>query len=208
MWLFLTSDCMFFGTLIANYMSSRSRSIELGMPPYPNEIFDIPYTSVSAFVLLMSSLTMVLALAAIQRNDHRGLRVWLAATALLGSIFVGGQFFEFTTFAKEGLTLSSNIFGSSFYVLTGFHGAHVTIGVIWLLSLLFVSLRGGIPQSQALDVEIAGLYWHFVDIVWIVIFTLVYLVPYADGPEHVEAGVEAILRVTTIGERLLAALPF
>ncbi len=209
MWLFLTSDCMFFGTLIATYMSYRSRSIDLGMPPYPNEIFDIPYTSVSAFVLLMSSLTMVLALSAVQRADYRGLRIWLSATALLGAIFVGGQFFEFTTFAHEGLTLSSNIFGSSFYVLTGFHGAHVTIGIIWLLSLVFISLRGGIPQEKALDVEIAGLYWHFVDIVWIVIFTLVYLVPYADGPERaVEEAPHAFVRLLAIGERLLAGLPF
>ncbi|MDF2759705.1 MAG: cytochrome c oxidase subunit [Thermomicrobiales bacterium] len=209
MWLFLTSDCMFFGTLIATYMTYRTRSIELGMPPYPNEIFDIPYTSVSAFVLLMSSLTMVLALAAIQRGNHRGLRIWLSATALLGAIFVGGQFFEFTEFTHEGLGLSSNIFGSSFFVLTGFHGAHVTIGVAWLLSLVFVSLRGGLPPEKALDVEIAGLYWHFVDIVWIVIFTLVYLVPYADGPEGTaEAAPHAFLRLMTLGERFLAALPF
>jgi heme/copper-type cytochrome/quinol oxidase subunit 3 len=209
MWLFLTSDCMFFGALIATYMSYRNRSIELGTPPYPNEIFDIPYTSVSAFVLLMSSLTMVLALSAIQRGDNRGLRIWIGSTALLGGIFVGGQFFEFTTFAHEGLTLQSNIFGSSFYVLTGFHGAHVTIGIVWLLSILFLSLRGGLPAERAADVEIAGLYWHFVDIVWIVIFTLVYLIPYADGPEAaVEAAPEAFLRVLTLGERVLAALPF
>ena len=209
MWLFLTSDCMFFGTLIATYMSYRNRSIELGTPPYPNEIFDIPYTSVSAFVLLMSSLTMVLALSAVQRADYRGLRIWIAATALLGAIFVGGQFFEFTTFAHEGLTLSSNIFGSSFYVLTGFHGAHVTIGIIWLLSILVISLRGGIPQEKALDVEIAGLYWHFVDIVWIVIFTVVYLIPYADGPERaIEEAPQAFLRLLTVGERFLAGLPF
>jgi cytochrome c oxidase subunit 3/cytochrome o ubiquinol oxidase subunit 3 len=209
MWLFLTSDCMFFGTLIATYMSFRNRSIELGTPPYPNEIFDIPYTSVSAFVLLMSSLTMVLALSAQQRANYRGARIWLSATALLGAIFVGGQFFEFTTFAHEGLTLSSNIFGSSFYVLTGFHGAHVTIGIVWLLSLVFISLRGGLPQEKALDVEIAGLYWHFVDIVWIVIFTVVYLIPYADGPERaVEEAPHAFLRLLTVGERFLAALPF
>ena len=209
MWLFLTSDCMFFGTLIATYISYRNRSLEIATPPYPNEIFDIPYTSVSAFVLLMSSLTMVLALSAIQRGDHRGLRIWITATALLGAIFVGGQFFEFTEFTHEGLGLSTNIFGSSFFVLTGFHGAHVTIGVAWLLSLLFVSLRGGLPMEQALDVEIAGLYWHFVDIVWIVIFTLVYLIPYADGPEGAaEAVPEAFLRVVTIGEQLLTALPF
>jgi heme/copper-type cytochrome/quinol oxidase subunit 3 len=209
MWLFLTSDCMFFGTLIATYMIYRTRSIELGTPPYPNEIFDIPYTSVSAFVLLMSSLTMVLALSAIQRGDHRGLRIWISATALLGAIFVGGQFFEFTEFTHEGLGLSTNIFGSSFFVLTGFHGAHVTIGVVWLLSILVLSLRGGLPPEQAIDVEIAGLYWHFVDIVWIVIFTLVYLVPYADGPEGAtEAAPHAFLRLITVGERFLAALPF
>jgi heme/copper-type cytochrome/quinol oxidase subunit 3 len=209
MWLFLTSDCMFFGTLIATYMSYRNRSIAIGTPPYPNEIFDIPYTSVSAFVLLMSSLTMVLALSAIQRGNHRGLRIWISATALLGAIFVGGQFFEFTTFTHEGLGLSSNIFGSSFFVLTGFHGAHVTIGVAWLLSILFLSLRGGLPPEKSLDVEIAGLYWHFVDIVWIVIFTLVYLVPYPDGPAGTaEAVPQAFLRLMTVGERVLAALPF
>jgi len=209
MWLFLASDCMFFGTLISTYMVYRNRSIELAMPPYPNQIFDIPYTSVSAFVLLMSSLTMVLALAAIQRGNHRGLRIWITATALLGSIFVGGQFFEFTTFTHEGLGLSSNIFGSSFFVLTGFHGAHVTIGVAWLLSLLVVSLRGGLPAEKSLDVEIAGLYWHFVDIVCIVIFTLVYLIPYADGPEKVvEEAPQAFLHLVTVGERFMAALPF
>ena len=208
MWLFLTSDCMLFGTLIATYMSYRNRSIELLTPPYPNEIFDIPYTSVSAFVLLMSSVTMVLALSAIHKGNYRGLRIWLLATALLGSIFVGGQFFEFTSFAHEGLTLYSNIYGASFFVLTGFHGTHVTIGVIWLLSLVFVSLRGGIPPEKALDVEIAGLYWHFVDIVWIVIFTLVYLIPYGNPVGGTEAAPEAVLRVLAIGQQLLAALPF
>jgi cytochrome c oxidase subunit 3/cytochrome o ubiquinol oxidase subunit 3 len=149
-----------------------------GNGPVPHEILDIPYTSISAFVLLMSSLTMVLALASIQRGNQRGLRVWLGATALLGAVFLGGQFFEFTSFYREGLGLDTNIFSNSFFVLTGFHGAHVTIGVIWLISLVFVSLRGGVRQDQALNVEIAGLYWHFVDIVWIVIFTLVYLIPY------------------------------
>jgi len=178
MWMFLASDCMFFGSLIATYMIYRGRAEDIGRGPFPDEILDIPYTSVSAFVLLMSSLTMVLALAGIQRNDMRALRVWLAATALLGSIFLGGQYFEFTEFFHEGLSLQTNMFGASFFTLTGFHGAHVTIGVVWLLTLLFVSLRGGLSQKDSLSVEIAGLYWHFVDIVWIIIFTLVYLIPY------------------------------
>jgi len=174
MWSFLGSDCLFFGALIATYMVYRGKSL---VGPYPDEIFNIPYTSISAFVLLMSSLTMVLALAAIQRGDQRGLRVWLVATALMGSVFVGGQYFEFTTFVHEGLTLSGNLFGSTFFTLTGFHGAHVTVGIIMLLSLVGVSLRGRLPQRDSLTVELVGLYWHFVDIVWIVIFTLVYLIP-------------------------------
>jgi heme/copper-type cytochrome/quinol oxidase subunit 3 len=183
MWLFLASDCMFFGSLIAMYMIYRGDAERMflagqGSGPVPHELLDIPYTSISAFVLLMSSLTMVLALASIQRGNQRGLRVWLSATAALGLVFLGGQFFEFTEFYHEGLGLTTNIFSMSFFTLTGFHGAHVTIGVIWLISLVIVSLRGGLRQDQSMNVEIAGLYWHFVDIVWIVIFTLVYLIPY------------------------------
>ena len=174
MWAFLASDCMFFGTLIATYMVYKNRSIE---GPYPQEVFDVPYTSVSAFVLLFSSLTMVLALAAIQRGEERRMRVWLSATALLGCVFLGGQFYEFNTFYREGLTLSSNLFGSTFFTLTGFHGTHVFIGVFWLASLVTHSFRGRLHREHSLLVEIAGLYWHFVDIVWILIFTLVYLIP-------------------------------
>jgi heme/copper-type cytochrome/quinol oxidase subunit 3 len=174
MWLFLASDCMFFGSLIGTFMVYKGRSV---VEPSPQQIFDIPYTSVSAFVLLMSSLTMVLALAAIQRNDPVRLRIWLITTALLGSVFIGGQYYEFTVFYLEGLTLKHSLFGSSFFTLTGFHGAHVTIGIFWLLYMTAVSWTGRLNAEQALFVEIAGLYWHFVDIVWIVIFTVVYLLP-------------------------------
>jgi len=176
MWAFLGSDCLLFGSLISTYMIYRGKSIT--QPINPRTVFNIPYTSVSAFVLLMSSLAMVLALAAIQRGDVHRMRVWLVATACLGMVFLGGQFYEFTNFATEkGLTIGGNIFGTTFFVLTGFHGTHVTVGVIWLLSLVAGSYQGRIKQQNSLDVEIAGLYWHFVDIVWIVIFTLVYLVP-------------------------------
>jgi heme/copper-type cytochrome/quinol oxidase subunit 3 len=174
MWAFLGSECLFFGSLISTYLLYRGRSIQ---GPFPADVYDIPYTSVSSFVLLMSSLTMVLALNAIQRGDHRRLRAWLLATALLGVTFVGGQVFEFTVFVKEGLSLSRNLFGSSFFVLTGFHGAHVTVGILMLLSLYGTSLAGRLPTEKALRVELVGLYWHFVDIVWIVIFTVVYLIP-------------------------------
>jgi heme/copper-type cytochrome/quinol oxidase subunit 3 len=174
MWAFLGSECLLFGALISTYFLYRGRSV---VGPTPKQVYDIPYTSISSFVLLMSSLTMVLALAAIQRGDHRRLRLWLTATALLGTVFIGGQVYEFTSFIHEGLTLKTNLFGSSFFVLTGFHGVHVTVGIIMLLSLVMMSARGKIPQSKAEVIEIAGLYWHFVDIVWIVIFTVVYLIP-------------------------------
>ncbi len=174
MWLFLASDCMFFGSLIGTFMTYKGRSL---IPPSPHEIFDIPYTSVSAFVLLMSSLTMVLALAAIQRNDPVRLRIWLIATALLGSVFIGGQYYEFHVFYQEQLTLQHSLFGSSFFTLTGFHGAHVTIGIFWLLYMTAMSWTGRLNSEQPLFIEIAGLYWHFVDIVWIIIFTAVYLLP-------------------------------
>lgn len=174
MWAFLGSECLFFGSMITTYLLYRN-SVVTG--PKPHEIYDIPYTSVSSFVLLMSSLTMVLALAAIQRGDHKGLRAWLLATAFLGLVFIGGQIYEFTSFVKEGLTLSTSAFGSAFFVLTGFHGAHVTVGILMLLSLFGLDVAGRLEQEDARKVELIGLYWHFVDVVWIVIFTVVYLIP-------------------------------
>src|SRR5579883_1595958 len=159
MWTFLGSDCMFFGSLIASYIVYRGKWQGV---PTPNDVFDIPYTSVSAFVLLMSSLAMVLALAAIQRGDIRRMRVWLSTTALLGAVFISGQIYEFTSFIERGMTIKTNVTSGAFYVLTGFHGVHVTIGIIMLLSLVNLSFRGKITQERSEIVEIAGLYWHFV----------------------------------------------
>ena len=174
MWTFLGSECFLFGTLIATYLAYKGRSV---VGPKPHEILNIPLTTLSTFDLLMSSLLMVLALAAVQRGDHRQSRIWLAGTALFGLIFLGFQAYEFTQFVHEGLTLQTNLFGSTFFVLTGFHGGHVTLGVIWLLALLVLDLRGRLGAPDATKVEVAGLYWHFVDVVWIVIFTVVYLIP-------------------------------
>ncbi len=212
MWAFLGSDCMFFGSLIATYLVYKNRSIA---GPLPEDVFSIPVTTVSTFVLLMSSMSMVLAYAALTRNSMKAFRIWLASTCLLGATFVGFQVYEFTTFAnyehklncadvgvKEltpikqelskkcgtedehdgkveeviGLTPKTNLFGSTFYTLTGFHGAHVTLGIVWLLSMFFLSFKKGmVTPERNLDLDLAALYWHFVDIVWIVIFTVVYL---------------------------------
>lgn len=174
MWVFLASEFLFFGAFIGTYLLYYDRTA--GGPGV--ELFDIPYTSVSSFVLLMSSLTMVLAHNAHVKGDMRRMRLWILATALQGMVFIGGQVFEFTVFAKEGLTLTTSAFSSSFFVLTGFHGAHVTVGILMLLSLYALSHTGKIKPNQHLKTEMVGLYWHFVDIVWVLIFTIVYLIPY------------------------------
>ena len=172
MWAFLGSECLFFGSLITTFLVYRTRT---GDGPSAADLFDIPFTSVSSFILLMSSLTMVLAHHSATRKDWRQMRVWLVATALLGMVFLSGQVFEFTEFVHEGLTVTTSPFGSSFFVLTGFHGAHVAIGVLLLLTTAFHSYSGRLRQGEGMNVEMIGLYWHFVDIVWIVIFTVVYL---------------------------------
>ena len=205
MWLFLGSDCLFFGSLIATYLIYRGESL---VGPFPEDVFSIPVTTVSTFVLLMSSMSMVLAYSAINRGNMRAFRVWLLSTCLLGATFLGFQTFEFYEFANHertvecqpgsqvpeclagatkykedyGLTPQTNLFGTTFFTLTGFHGAHVTVGVIWLLSIVGYSFIGGrkaqrvLTDKQALSVDLAALYWHFVDIVWIVIFAVVYLI--------------------------------
>ena len=172
-WAFIGSECLLFGSLISTYLIYKGKSV---VGPYPHDVLNIPFTSVSTFDLLMSSLMMVLALAAVQRGDLKWAKIWLFATAFLGILFLGGQVYEFSSFVREGLTLQTNLFGCTFFVLTGTHGAHVTVGVLWLLTLWVRALQGKLGPAQAVTVEISGLYWHFVDVVWIVIFTLVYLI--------------------------------
>ncbi|MDQ3243782.1 MAG: cytochrome c oxidase subunit 3 [Gemmatimonadota bacterium] len=194
-WAFIGSECMLFVSLISTYLIYKGRSL---VGPYPHDIYtspsgevfkpilNIPVTSASTFVLLMSSLFMVLALSAVQNKNlpkrTRGDRIlgssklWLWGTAIAGTTFLAFQAYEFTSFVHEGLTIRTNLFGSSFFTLTGFHGAHVTAGVIWLVTLLAIDYRRGLGPADAMNVDLAALYWHFVDVVWIVIFTLIYLI--------------------------------
>ena len=174
MWLFLGSECLLFGGLISTYMLYRGRHAK---GPGPDQVFSIPYTSVSSFVLLMSSLTMVLAVAEAQKRNIDKAKLWMTVTAVLGATFVGGQVFEFTEFYRKGLGYTTSLFGSSFYTLTGFHGVHVTVGVIMLMATVGMLRNDKVPGDKAEVIELVGLYWHFVDIVWILIFTLVYLIP-------------------------------
>ena len=182
-WTFIGSECLLFGSLIATYLAYKGQSLT---PPYPHDtvvnghvvegVLNIPLTTFSTFILLMSSVAMVFALYNVQRGVRKWSAFWLFMTALGGSIFLGCQVYEFTEFYREGMTLKSNLFGSTFFLLTGFHGAHVTVGVIYLITLGVMAVRGRIGPERTLNVEIAGLYWHFVDVIWIVIFPLVYLI--------------------------------
>lgn len=174
MWVFLGSECLLFGGLISTYLLYKTRDNGRTLPA---EVFDIPFTSVSSFVLLMSSLTMVLALSAVSQDNREAGRVWLLATALLGALFIGGQVYEFTAFVREGVGFTTSPASSAFFALTGFHGVHVSLGIIMLMSLFIVSAKGDLTRRNAETVEVVGLYWHFVDIVWVFIFTVIYLIP-------------------------------
>jgi heme/copper-type cytochrome/quinol oxidase subunit 3 len=176
MWTLIGSECFLFGSLIANYMINKGRAL---VPPYAAETYDVNITTLSTFDLLMSSVAMVLALHACANKELRKFQFWTAIVILGGVIFLGFQYYEFSHFVHEKqLGLSTNVFGASFYLLTGCHGAHVTVGVIWMSSILVTSLVKGETWFNTQVVEVAGIYWHFVDVVWIIIFTVVYLFVY------------------------------
>jgi len=176
MWAFLASDCMFFGTLISTHLIYRKLNPDVVQP---TEIFDIHLTSASTFILLISSLFMALAVSAMHKHSIRSARKAMIGVLIFGGIFVGAQIYEFHHFVHHaGLTLNSSIFGSTFYTLTGTHGIHVTIGLIWVAGWLIYSYTGKMTPDHAIDIEVAGLYWHFVDIVWIIIFPFVYIAEY------------------------------
>jgi cytochrome c oxidase subunit 3 len=185
-WTFIGSECMFFATLISNYLVNKGKSL---VGPFAHEawtdpttgnvmepIIEIPLVTVGTALLLFSSLFVVLALYGAQKGNRKMLLVWLGATLLCGIFFVGMQVYEFTHFVHKGLTLQRNMFGASFFVLTGFHGTHVTIGVIWLATMFVLAVRRKLPPERSVNLEMAALYWHFVDVVWIVIFPVVYLI--------------------------------
>jgi heme/copper-type cytochrome/quinol oxidase subunit 3 len=176
MWVFLGSEVMFFTALIGSYIILRVAHPE-GWVGHPRHTpLNIPVTAVNTFLLICSSVTMVKAFAAAQDGLLRQLRGWLVATTLIGATFVGVQVYEYRKLIEEGFVPSASLFASTFYTMTGFHGFHVTMGVI---CMTFVTIRAFLGRYTAQDhrgVEVIGLYWHFVDLVWIILFTIVYLI--------------------------------
>ena len=173
MWLFLVSDAFTFGALLCAYGAMRMGSADW---PIPSKILDIPLTAFNTFVLICSSVTMVKALSAIRHNNPGGLQKYLLGTIAGGVIFLSIQAYEWThLIIHEGLALRKNLFAATFFSITGFHGFHVTCGVIYLSVILLQARRGRYTAQDNHRVEVAGLYWHFVDLVWILVFTFVYL---------------------------------
>lgn len=182
MWVFLLSEIMFFSSLIGAYIILRFAHPEQWAEP--NVVLNVPLTGFNTFMLICSSVTMVKAFAAIEHGDQAGLRKWLIATIILGASFVGIQVYEYIKLAGHGFVPVTSkygaeggpLYGSTFYTMTGFHGAHVTLGVVALIFTAVKAFRGKYSAVDYGGVEIMGLYWHFVDLVWIILFTIVYLI--------------------------------
>ncbi|HET9334587.1 MAG TPA: cytochrome c oxidase subunit 3 [Gemmatimonadota bacterium] len=182
MWVFLLSEVMFFSSLIGAYIILRFAHPEQWAEP--NHVLNVPLTGFNTFMLICSSVTMVKAFAAIEHGDQAGLRKWLIATIILGAAFVGIQVYEYIKLAGHGFVPvaasyaaeGGPLYGTTFYTMTGFHGAHVTIGVLALIFTAVKAFRGKYSATDYGGVEIMGLYWHFVDLVWIILFTIVYLI--------------------------------
>jgi cytochrome c oxidase subunit 3 len=175
MWLFLVSDTLTFAGLLSGYGVMR---LSLGDWPRQADIFNIWLVGTMTFILICSSATMAVAVAAARAGDRRMVMRYLLLTILGGLFFLGAQAYEWTNFIHEGARLFTNPWGipqfsATFFIITGFHGGHVTGGVIYLS---ITALRWSRRKIQPLSVEIAGLYWHFVDLVWVFIFTLLYLI--------------------------------
>ena len=192
MWLFLASDAMGFMGLIGAYMVLRiaaplkvlneaGEQIAGGWHKVGDPSFGIDLTAFMTFVLICSSVTMVKALAAISRGDQKKLIFWLGCTIGGGLFFLGCQVYEWSHLMHAGLSPSNRDYGATFFFLTGFHGLHVSTGVIYLSCIWIKSRRGGYTADSHSPVELVGLFWHFVDLVWIVLFTIVYLLPEPPG---------------------------
>jgi heme/copper-type cytochrome/quinol oxidase subunit 3 len=172
MWIFLATEVMLFSSLIGAFLQMKARS-----PADAHHVLNVPLTAVNTFILIVSSTTVVLALQAIMDGDRRKLKLFLLATLGLGATFLGVQVFEYVhLITGEGFTPSGSLFGGGFFTVTGFHGFHVFIGLLWCTWLIRQALRNKFPPDHTMRIEIFGLYWHFVDVVWIILFTIIYLI--------------------------------
>ncbi|MBA4549810.1 cytochrome (ubi)quinol oxidase subunit III [Thermoactinomyces intermedius] len=171
-WLFLGAETVLFACLFGSYLALRSQNMG---GPDSNELFDLELVAVTTAILLTSSLTSVLAMVKMNQRHLKGTLAWLGVTVLLGLAFLVLEIDEFIHYVSLGHTFMSSAFGSAFYALVGTHGAHVTFGIFWISGLMIQAAKRGITKETAPKLFLSSLYWHFIDVVWVFIFTLVYL---------------------------------
>ena len=171
-WLFLITDVILFGTLFATYVVLR---LNTDGGPTGAELLEMNGIIISTFILLTSSFTSGVAVLEMNKGNKRGLILWLAITALLGASFVYLEVNEFMHLVHEGATIGTSAYWSAFFVLVGTHGLHVSVGLVWMVALMVQLSRRGITPVTKRKVSIISLYWHFLDVVWIFVFTIVYL---------------------------------
>lgn len=171
-WLFLGGELVLFGTLFATFLALRN---QIGDGPAASELFKLPMIATATFILLTSSLTSVFAIQAMHRQERKAMLGWLAVTVILGLGFLCLEIYEFIEYVHEGHTFTTSAFSSSFYTLVGFHGAHVAFGIVWIAIIMLQTLQKGLNLVTAPKIYVSTLYWHFIDVVWVFIFTVVYL---------------------------------
>ncbi|HET7628172.1 MAG TPA: cytochrome aa3 quinol oxidase subunit III [Bacillales bacterium] len=171
-WVFLGAEVILFGTLFATYLVMFGR---YAGGPTPEELFKLKDLLIETFLLLTSSFTAGIAVHEMRRGNKKGLLIWLGITLLLGLGFVADEAKEFVEYVGEGAKISTSGYWSGFYTLVGTHGCHVSLGILWISGIMIQLVRRGLNATTARKVFIASLYWHFLDVVWIFIFTLVYL---------------------------------
>lgn len=174
MWTFLASEVMLFGAFISAYIVLRMGSPNFGVPS--EAVLGRGLATLNTFVLISSSFTMVLALASIQKDKIKAFAGYIVMTMLLGSTFLGIKVYEYAHKIHEGLTISSGLFGSFYFTMTGLHALHMIGGLVFLTYILIMGLKGRYSSHEHGRVEYAGLYWHFVDLVWVILFPVFYLV--------------------------------
>lgn len=171
-WVFLGGETILFASLFATYLALKNQT---NGGPSADELFKLPLVFAATMLLLTSSLTCVYAMYHMKNFHFKKMQTWLGITVLLGACFLGLEIYEFTEYVHEGHKFTSSAFGSAFYTLVGTHGAHVTFGLSWMLAVMIRNAKRGLSLYNAPKFFLASLYWHFIDVVWVFIFTLVYL---------------------------------
>ncbi len=171
-WFFLGGETVLFASLFGTYLALKGQNMS---GPPAEELFKLPMTFLMTMILLTSSLTSVYAMYHMKNFDFKKMQLWLGITVVLGFSFLGLEIFEFFEYVHEGHTYTGSAFGSAFYTLVGFHGGHVLFGVLWITTLMVRNAKRGLSLYTAPKFYVASLYWHFIDVVWVFIFTVVYL---------------------------------